>query len=49
MFVILSHFHTPIADFLEHYGKVTRSVQHRCLRATGYMVALVIMALFFLL
>ena len=47
LFVILSYSHGPIGDFLEHHVKVPRSIQLKCLRMFGYIIALCIMVLVF--
>lgn len=43
VFVILSHFHVKIGDFLERYVGVPRFVQHRCLYFFGWIFACVIL------
>ena len=39
MFVILFHFHDKIGNFLERSFGVQRSIQRKCLRFVGYLLA----------
>lgn len=42
IFVILSHFHEQIGDFLDRFLGIPRSVQRKCLRFGGYLLAFVL-------
>jgi len=48
-FVIFLHFHHPLGDFLEQFGKLAPRVQRCCLRVSAYLYALfVIYVIFFM-